>query len=324
MSPPEPQTPDSLLTKLSNRLIIVVAVLFILVGAGITVAVYEEWIRDPTVAHLSAAIAEAILVTGATTLIVTFALADVARMQPVLKRLFDAQASRFPSADDISSNVTASLTQEIAAVTSPIDLDVKRIRDELQCLGSAFVLRQEHIYPQSVTMLQELNKGDIRVLTTAEEDLSTEPGAEWIDALNTWLSGHFDSRKLFRVIARRPDFPDDVEKVKEQALDPFRNTNANQWIYTDPELALSVLLLGTRRAIFGFLPRIQRAESSQSRFQYAVVITNEMLVLNLVSWFDARYISDEEKAKTTKVMSAGEINNAHLAELWGDPDPSPA
>jgi hypothetical protein len=319
MNSSEPETNDSLLTKLSNRVILLVAGLFMLIGVVGTVAVNEKWIHHPTVAQICAAIAEAFLVTGATTLIVTFALADVSRMQPVLKRLFDDQAASFPSADDISADVTSSLSREIAAATAPIDTDVKQIKDELQCLGSAFVLRQEHIYPQSVTMLHELNKGEIRVLTTAEEDLSAGPGAEWIEALNGWLEGHYDSRKLLRVIARRPEFPDDIDKVKEQVLDPFKNTNAHQWIYTDPELALSVLLLGTRRAIFGFLPRTQSDDSSQSRFQYAVVITNEMLVLNLVSWFDDRYISDEEMAKTTKVMTYGKIQDAHLTELWDDP-----
>lgn len=280
------------------------------------VIVDEGVIPDGAAAAMVISFSEALMVTGATTLIVSFALSDSVRLEPVIKRIFAAQTSNFPTLREAKD-----MKEEIEGAVTSVSGDVHDIRNELPSLASAFVLKKERIYPQSMTLLDALHEGEIRVLTTAEEDLSTPAGAEWIKALNEWLEVDFDSRRLFRVIARRPQFPDDMGQVKTQLLEPFVGRNAHQWVYNDPEFALSVLLLGTRRAIFGFLPRTKQPDPApKSRFQYAVVVSNEVLVRNLVTWFDERY-TNEEGDSSTKVMTGGAIDEASLCRLWESVSP---
>jgi hypothetical protein len=76
------------------------------------------------------------------------------------------------------------------------------------------------------------------------------------------------------------------------------------------------MLLGRHKAVVGFLPRAKHPEAmKQTRFDYAVVVANEMLVSNLSTWFDERY---SDNPCTTKVMSGGHIDEARLAALTDD------
>jgi len=316
----KPKIDKSLLDKVSDRLLFVLAGLFIGVGIVGVVIVDEGVISDGAAAAIVASLSEALMVTGATTLIVSFALSDSIRFEPVIKRAFNAQTSRFPTLKEAKA-----MKADLASAVTTVGGDLYELQKELPNLASAFVLKKERIYPQSITLLDDLHDGDIRVLTTAEEDLSTPTGAEWIKALNAWLEVNFDSRRLLRVIARRPQYHDDMDRVKTELLEPFVGQNAHQWVYTDPEFALSVLLLGTRRAIFGFLPRTKQPNPApKSRFQYAVVVTNEVLVRNLVTWFDERYASDGNGNSTTKVMTGGAIDDSSLCRLWESTDSEPS
>lgn len=312
----------TVLEKLSDRIVWILATLLLVVGIVLVVLVDEGTIPSGATAEIVTSLAEALMVTGATTIIVSFALSETARLEPMIGRIFKDQASRFPSLDDIDDRITANIKSELAEVIAPLGGSVEKLADELPGLANAFVLKREHIYPQSITMLHGLGSGEVRVLMTAEEDLSSPSGEDWISELSEWLKVDFDSRRLIRVIARRPQFADDMEQVKAQLLEPFRETNANQWVYTDPEFPLSVLLLGTRLAVFGFLPRTQANPAPRSRFQYAVVVTSEMLVRNLVTWFDDRYTKDEKGAATARVMTRGEIDEDVLCQLWQDGQPA--
>ncbi len=313
--------------KLSGRLGLVLAlgIFGVGVGAAAGVAFIPE---DETVAvEILKALSEAFMVTSLTTLIITFALLDEVRLERILKKLLLPRlVSLLGPATEVA--LMAHLPPAVAEICARIE----RAEGVSQQVAGAYVLHRSEIYPRSITLLRELHNGDVRILMSAEEDLTNSPtdqngddgsqssGGTWVRELSKWLSRDFDGNHLIRVIATRPQFAEDVASARERLLLPFEGTNANQWIYADPEFSVSLLLLGDRHAIFGFIPRRDstipvnspRVLPRTTRLEYGVVISNRMLVKNLITWFDDRYAQGGNAAITTKVMTKGEIDDVAL------------
>lgn len=320
---PDRRDDESLLEKLSDRLVTIFAVVFLTFGAG-GVALATYVLKHHPYGHdIVSALSEALMVTGATTFIVSYALSDSVRLTPIIKRAFTNYASQIPTADEISASVAEGLTASVSDAVTRLDAAIKCVATDMEKHATAMVLKQDEIYPRSMTMLKEMAEGDVRILMTAEEDLTSNPeangysGEDWVLDLKQWLDADYDKRKLYRVIARRPHSLDDLEQTKARLLEPFIGTNADQWVYTDAEFAVSVMLLGKYRAIFGFLPRTRRrtVTPSRTRFDYAVVVTSEMLVGNLVTWFNERYTRDNV---AQKIMAGGDIDDHMLTTLTGE------
>lgn len=316
--------------RLSRRLALVLALGIFGVGVGAATGV--SFIpEDETVSvEILKALSEAFMVTSLTTLIVTFALLDEVRLEGILKKLL------LPRIINLLGPATdAALTAHLPPAVADICARIERAEGVSQQIAGAYVLHRSEIYPRSITLLHELRNGDVRILMSAEEDLTNasadhdsddEPtgsqgsGGTWVRELSEWLGADFDGNHLIRVIATRPQFAEDVASARERLLLPFEGTNSNQWIYADPEFSVSILLLGDRHAIFGFLPRQNgtlppnspRLFARSTRLEYGVVISNRMLVKNLITWFDDRYAQDGNTAIATKVMAKGEIDDSAL------------
>ncbi len=274
------------------------------------------------------------MVTGATTLIVSFALLDEVRLEQILRKLLVPRAADILRPEELRTAASSVVAEHIPPAVREICMRIEKAESVSQPIAGAYVLHRSEIYPRSITLLHELRTGDVRILMSAEEDLTDTAGSgerasdnpesnfggEWVEQLSKWLRGDFDSNHLVRVIATRPQSANDVRRARDRLLLPFEGTNSSQWVYADPEFSVSILLLGDRHAIFGFLPRRNDHLPSSSptmlarttRLEYGVVITNRMLVKNLITWFDERYTSDGTAAITTKVMTRGEIDETAL------------
>ncbi|HEX5852224.1 MAG TPA: hypothetical protein VFY36_03940 [Solirubrobacteraceae bacterium] len=324
--------PKGLSEKLSAHFVVFLAVAAFLLGLGGAIGAHYIPTSYAVWADALQATSEALMVTGVTTLIVSFALFDDFRLERILKSLLLPRIADILRPERMRAVADSAIHAHLPDAVNQICSRIAQAESVSQQIAGAYVLHRSEIYPRSITMLQELRDGDVRILMSAEEDLSdTSPsgesdsesesnaGAEWVDQLDKWLRHDFDGNHLVRVIAARPKSAGDVARVRDRLVLPFEGANANQWVYADSEFSVSILLLGDRHAIFGFLPRrndmppnTPRVLSRTTRLEYGVVVTNRMLVKNLITWFEDRYTKDGNSAIATKVMTKGEVDEDAL------------
>lgn len=304
--------------KLSRRTVFASAGICIFLGIGL--ALYastlvttararsgEEFSKDTMASRLTTIAAEALLSTGITTILVTAALhnriettqaisdAFEHHYLPALRETLCDQFARHsgPAAASVPDPVLDQLCQSVRALTQDIGTHVR-------------TFRQGEIYKNSAELLKGLQKGTIRILMSAEEELGSA-GNDWLDALATWLDDDPISRSLHRVIATNGS-AEEVSAVAATWLEPFRGKSADQWLYVDLEFSLSVMLMDERYAVFGF-PHRHETNDHRTAFQYAAAIENADLVASLARWFENRF---EQHPLGKPIMRNGAVTQEPL------------
>lgn len=303
--------------KLSFRFVVTAAVALIVVGLVFLIGASIPS-KSSFLVRLVGILGEASLSTGLTTLILVIAFNGRIEIRGAVT---DAIDDRLPALADCASKSFEEIAEKITDIdrngAPPVE-----------------ILSRTRVYPRSIELLRELNKGDgcaVRILMSAEEDLAVdrtarasetgeavrsqigEDGKRWLEELGIWLDGGDGERELKRVIAiPRDGFGEQFDRAKQLLLKPFAERRATQWFMSDDDFSISVMLLGRRYALFGF-PEKRIATGSTTPFQYAAVIQDEDLVDYLDGWFDERFVSHSD---AVQVMHRGGINEDRLRAFW--------
>jgi hypothetical protein len=325
--------------KLSARLVVVLAIGLVVLGIGGAVGASFIPESETVGIETARALSEAFIVTGITTLIVSFALLDDVRVERIVRSVLVPRITDVLQPKELRAVADSAIAEHLPNAVGEICSRIAQAETVSQQIAGAYVLHRSEIYPRSITLLHEMHSGFVRILMSAEEDLTdsapnpetsdpadakdSNSGAEWVEQLTAWLRSDFDGNHLVRVIATRPQSTTDIASARDRLIQPFVGTNANQWIYPDSEFSVSILLLGDRHAIFGFLPRrsdhfppnTPRMLPRTTRLEYGIVISNRMLVKNLITWFEDRYTKDDPNATATKIMTKGEIAESAFDEF---------
>jgi hypothetical protein len=327
--------------KLSARTAALAALGLVIVGVlmGFIVAAFSE---PPYGIRLMGLLSEALVSTGLSAAILLFALYNRVEIDGAVTNAFKETCVPVisESITKSTSSMEAHVTREYNRAIASVDARATDAEDAIEeRMAKAFagtappvkILKQDEIYLGSIDLLRKLDGnggGDIRILMSAEEDLSQEPpngnggkqeapntgadGEQWLNELKKWLGPRNLGRSLRRVIAiPRKGFGEQLGRAQKHLLKPFEHQRATQWFLPDEDFSISVLLLGEQYALFGFpeQPRESDSVAYETPFQYAAVIKHPGLVRYLNHWFDERFA---DHCEATEVMHDGNINKPAL------------